>query len=166
MYIKMVKNIVIQDSYGIRYEVAQTIKSVGDSTIIDVTSKIYDPRIPGHERTGYVHNNTEYVKGVINISRQVMRMNDDGYAIIAEGSTSIITDDAKDYIQMNNIPLSGQFAYKYDNTITTEIGSSVDSGSALVDIDDTLNSCVWAEIDPFGNFMPASSNVLEFTDVW
>lgn len=157
----MVKNIIIQDAYGIRYEVEYVSKNIGESQIVDVTTKTYDPRIYGSEPSGYILNNKLYVNGIVSITRQVCRIEDDGYTILAEGGDSFIAE-----MQVSGIIPTGNFVYDYNNCLLTECESSIDSGSALVDIDDTLNSCIWSDIDISGNFLPSSLTALEFTDVW
>lgn len=162
----MVKNIQIQDSYGVRYEVTYISKNVGGSNIVDVTTKVYDPKVFGSDPAGYISNNKLFMKGIVSITRQIFKIEEDGYTIVAEGGTSVVTDKESDYIQVSGIIQSGSFLHNYNNRVLADCESSIDSGSALVDIDDTLNSCVWADVDVDGSFLPSSSTALEFTDIW
>lgn len=155
-----------QDDYKIRYEVEYEYKSTPNGEVLDITTKVYDPRVYGQSPVGYILNNKTFVKGQISITRQIIRPEPDGYTIIAEGGTQRITEDRSEYIQVDGIHFIDRFRYKLDNQVLANEEGQVDDGSAFVDINNTLNSCIWGVVDGSGSILPSTENVITFIDVW
>lgn len=155
-----------QDDYKIRYEVDYEYKSTPNGEVLDITTKIYDPRVYGEEPTGYILNRKTYIKGQISITRQVIRQEDDGYTIIAEGGTQQVTEDKNQYIQVDGLFFDNLFKYGLNYSVVADEEGSVDDGSAFVDIYDTSNSCIWGIVDGAGSIVPSADNILTFIDVW
>ncbi len=153
--------VIYKDDYNIRYEVEYEYKDTPTGQVLDITTKVYDPRVYGEPPRGYVSNHKTYVQGLVSITRQVIRPEEDGYVIIAQGGTQ-----TKAEMQIDGYFFSDRFKYKLDHNIVADESGIVDDGSAFVDIDDTLNDCIWANVDAFGNILPYSGNVLTFIDVW
>lgn len=155
-----------QDGYNVRYEVQYEYKPTPTGEILDIVTTIYDPRIYGESPKGYILNHKTFIKGLIGITRQVIRPEDDGYVLIAEGGSQTVTSMPEEYIQVDGLFIKDAFKYRLDHAIVATEDGVVDDGPAYVDIYDTLNNCIWANVDISGNIIPASGHVLTFIDVW
>lgn len=158
--------IKFQDEYNIRYEVEYAYKPTPTGEILDIVTTVYDPRVYGESSRGYVLNHKTFIKGLVSITRQVIRPEEDGYTLIGEGGSQTVTSRPEEYIQIDGLFYSSVFKFNLDHAIVAEESGIVDDGSALVNIYDTLNSCIWASVDGSGNIIPAAGNVLAFIDVW
>lgn len=155
-----------QDEYNVRYEVNYEYKSSPSGEILDITTTIYDPRVYGEIAKGYISRHKTYIKGLISITRQVIRPEEDGYILVAEGGTQKVTESLNEYIQIDGLFIKDPFKFRLNHDLVAEESGIVDNGPALVDIYDTFNSCIWADLDLYGNIMPSSENVLDFIDVY
>jgi hypothetical protein len=156
MAINPIGDIFYQDDYEAQYRTVW--ETVGDQ--LDVTSTISIPYVWGEEAKGFIKNGILFRWGLISITRQVLRTDDDGYEIVAEGGSQYC-----DYIQMNYPCQTGPsdpFAYHVDCAVSDQTEFRCTDGPCWADPDDPLVDCVWAdqpEID--GTFQ-----TLFWVDVW
>ena len=152
-------SVFYQDDYLALYDV--TWETTNND--LDITSIVSNPYLWGQEAQGYVQNNKVFRLGLITVTRQIIRVFDGGYEIIAEGVSQYI-----DYIQVNFICEDGpfdNFIYHVDCGISDDIESRVSDGSQWTDIDEVSDS-VWGDVQTDGTPIASTDQPLEWLDVW
>lgn len=151
-------SIFYQDEYEQFYNVDwETING-----LIDITTIIKQPYVWNEEPDAFIRNGILFRKGLVIVERQIIKMTDEGYEIIAEGSSNIV-----DYIQMN-FPCGGgpsdTFKYHYNCAISDEIILKISDGSHWSDVTEDSNYSIWGMVNPDGSVSTTDS--LEWIDVW
>jgi len=136
-------NIFYSDCYDTQYRVTwETVDG-----LIDITTIIAQPRTWGKQEEGYVRNKIVYRKGIISVIRQIIKLVNNGYEIVAEGTSQYI-----DFIQCNFPCVDGPkdtFLHHFDNTISDETDIRVTSGTHWTDPSDTDDNVFFADdIEP------------------
>ncbi len=159
-------HILFKDEYDTLYNVDwRTV-----SGVIDFTSTVGQPFVWGKSRTGFMRDGVLFRRGIVTITRQVLRPFSGGYEIVAEGSSQY-----EDDIQMNFPCQTGPtdpFKYHLDRFLVDELAITVTDGSRwadpdLFDDDEADAFMVWGELDSGGNDITITgATVLEFIDVW
>lgn len=152
-------NIFYQDNYGTLYDAAwETVNGN-----LDITSIVSQPFVWGEQPRGYVQNNKVFRWGVITVTRQVIKVLDRGYEIIAEGTAQYY-----DYVQTNFIceltPVDN-FTYHLNCGISDDIEIRVSDGVQFTDPDESGVS-VWGDVQPDGTPITGTDLVVEWLDVW
>jgi len=149
-----------KDSWDQQYRVTwETVDG-----LIDITTIIMQPRVWGRQEEGYVKNKVVYRKGVISVIRQVIKLIDNGYEIIAEGASQYT-----DFIQCNFPCVDGPkdtFLHHLDSSISDETDIRITSGTHWTDPSDLGDSVVFTDLDAGGVSLPGTEEVLEWVDVW
>jgi len=155
-------HIFTEDEYKAQYVVDwETVR--GD---LDITTEIRQPYVWGEEPDGFVKNNILFRRGMITVKRQIIRPLDEGYMIVAEGSSQYI-----DYIRMN-YPCGGgptdPFTYHCNCSVLDEIECIVTEGSRWADPDNPEDTdIIWGDMETDGSLVPTTDDVLiEWDDVW
>lgn len=167
--IKPSGHIFYEDVYSVKYDVQwETVNGLLDITII-----IKQPFIWGEKAEAFIKNNTLFRKGVITVERQILRIYDGGYEIVASGVSQIF-----DFIQMN-FPCGGgpvdNFAHHFNCGLSDEVIFKISDGSHWMDIAEDYVSfavgdyipSIWGEIRNNGSIIDqVGPNLLTWTDVW
>lgn len=150
--------IFYQDEFQTIYHVVWT--TIGD--VIDFTSTVKQPFCWGKADSGFIRGGILYRRGIVTVTRQVLRPNAAGYEIVAEGSSQY-----EDDVQMN-FPCQDRptdtFKYHLDYPLVDDDEIVVTDGPRWADLDDT--EAVWTNLDVSGNPSATSGDPLEFIDVW
>lgn len=154
-------HIFFQDEFQQSYDVEW--KTTGG--VIDFTSTVGQPYIWGIEDVGFIKEGILFRRGIVTITRQVIRIFQGGYEIIAEG-TSQFEDD----IQMNfpcQVGPTDPFKFHLDRPVVDEIHAVMTEGPHWADSDEDVDDdMVWGDLDVNGDPVSISGTVLEFIDVW
>lgn len=154
-------NIFYRDEFQQSYHVEwKTVNGV-----IDFTSTVGQPFVWGKARTGFMRDGVLFRRGIVTITRQVLRPFDGGYEIVAEGSSQY-----EDDIQMNFPCQTGPtdpFQYHLDRPIVDDVEAVVTDGPRWADPDeDNDDDMLWGDLDFSGSPVAVSGTALEFIDVW
>lgn len=140
-------------------------ETIGDR--IDITNTTRMPYVWGQDAEGFIRNRILYRRGIITVDRQILSPTDDGYTIIAEGSSQYV-----DYIQMN-FPCernpSDPFLYHLNNSVVDDPEFLCYSGSFWTDSDEgTYLDIEWGDVDTSGDVTDGISvvNIFEWIDIW
>lgn len=164
--IKPSGSIFVVDEYQQQYEVDWS--TVGDD--LDVTTIIKTPYIWGQEPSGFIKNNILFRRGTISVQRHIIRFLDDGYEIVAEGSSSF-----EDFIQMNFPCEEGPtdpFLYHLDCGVLDDPYFKVLEGPHWADPDDPDDAdAIWGDLESDGSpvaevTVTGGADILEWIDVW
>ncbi len=136
---------------------------------LDITSTVSMPHVWGQPDAGYFTNGILFKRGIITITRQVLRPLPAGYEIVAEGVSQYI-----DYIQMDwpcQVGPQDPFRYHLDRPFVDDVYALVSSGSRWADPDLSADlEMVWGDVAGDGTPLPVGVTVggaaLEFIDVW
>lgn len=155
-------NIFYQDEYDQQY-LSEWVTVNG---VIDITTTVRTPYILGMTNSGFIRDGILYRRGIVTITRQVLRPLSDGYEIVADGFESYEADIQMNF-QCGGKPLD-TFKYHLNNPIVDDCVCMVSDGSSFVDIDSGMGGTVWADVDVDGNTIvyPTTGYVLTFIDVW
>lgn len=158
-------NVFYKDHYDTIYHIEwATIGPVIDFTIITM-----QPYVWGKPQRGYISNGILFKFGIVTIQRQVLKIIDGGYEIVAEGSSQY-----EDFIQMNFPCETGpvdNFKYHLNCSTTDKVDCVVSSGPRWADPDDINDSdVIWGDINPDGSAIDITVtggvDTLEWVDVW
>ncbi len=160
--IKPSGKVLYKDEYDQIYDVQwETVNG-----LIDITTIIKQPYVWGEEPRAYVRNGVLYRFGIITTQRQILKLFDGGYEIVAEGASQI-----EDYIQTNYQCERGpvdNFAYHLNCSISDDIENKVYEGVSWVDPDES-NDTIWGYVDPSGTVTSGGTEdqeILQWIDVW
>ena len=131
---------------------------------IDITTIIKQPRVWGKPEEGYVKNKIVFRKGIITVIRQILKLRNDGYEILAEGTSQYV-----DYIQTNFPCMQGPhdiFLHHADSSILDETDIRVSSGPHWTDPSDLGDDVVFPDLDSSGVPLPETAEVLAWIDIW
>jgi len=163
--IKPSGRIFYKDTYDTLYRIEwDTVGSV-----IDFTTIIMQPYVWGKSPHGYIQNNVLFRLGVVTVQRQVLKIFDGGYEIVADGYSQY-----EDYIQMNfpcEIGPIDNFKYHLNCSMVDDIQGRITDGSRWADPDNLDDAnVIWGNLDVDGNIVDSTitsgSDILEWTDVW
>jgi len=154
-------HVFYQDEYSQKYEVEwATVNGV-----IDITTTIQQPYVWGQPEEVRIENGILYKMGIITIHRQAIEILNDGYVIIAEGSSQY-----DDFIQMNYNCEKGpadNFKYHLNNNLIDDISAQVINGPHWADPNEELNVSIWCDLNADGSpIISGNINYLEWTDIW
>lgn len=160
-------NVFFRDEYDQTYKVIW--ETIAPNNLIDISTEIRQPYIWGEEPDAFIKNGILFRLGIITVQRQIIRLFDDGYEIVAEGASQI-----RDYIQMNYPCETGpvdNFVYHLDCFVTDDTAFKVTEGSRWADpADEDDADVVWGSVDSDGSVgeLTATGGVtpLEWVDVW
>lgn len=157
--------IFYEDEYTQKYEVQWTTVN----GVVDITTITQQPYVWGQPAQARIENGILYRKGIVTIHRQAIEVFNDGYIIIAEG-----TSQYDDYIQMNFNCEPGptdNFKYHLNNSLVDDVAVKVVEGphwADPLDPDDVV--AVWCDINLDGTPVPTIGTEqyinLEWVDVW
>lgn len=158
-------NIFYKDHYDTIYRIEWA--TVG--TVIDFTIITMQPYVWGKPHEGYVLNGILFRLGIVTVQRQVLRVFDGGYEIVAEGSSQY-----EDFIQMNFPCETGpidNFRYHLNCSVVDEVNCKVLEGPHWADPDDPEDAdAIWGDLSPDGSSLDVTAtgelDILEWTDVW
>jgi len=131
-----------------------TWETVGDQ--IDIITITSIPYVWGQEAQGFIKNGILFRYGIVSIIRQVIKVLESGYEIIAEGSSQYY-----DYVQMNFPCGSGpqdRFRYHLNSSIIDQTSLEVSDGPHWVDPDNPGSNTIWSD--------GSASESLVWVDVW
>ena len=136
-------NVFYQDSYGIIYKISWT--TVGQS--IDITTITYDPLISGRQTASKRVGNIIYANGTITTTRQIIKLLDNGYEIVADAS-----DVTTGYFQYNfpgNPRPYDNFCYHNNNQVQDDLSIAVTQGTRWCQVDGTTDdlATTWPYLD-------------------
>lgn len=154
-------HILFQDEFQQNYYV----EWVTTDGVIDFTSTVGQPYVWGEEDTGFIKEGVLFRRGIVTITRQVIRPFQGGYEIVAEGVSQF-----EDDIQMNfpcQVGPADPFKFHLDYPIVDQVLTVVTDGPRWADPDEDIDyNMVWGDLDVNGDPMVVSGTVLEFIDVW
>lgn len=158
-------HVFYKDPYDQLYDVRwETVNG-----LIDITTEIHQPHVWGEVPNGYIKNGVLFRSGIVTIKRQILRIFDGGYEIIAEGASQV-----HDFIQMNFPCTTGpvdNFIFHLDHYIADKTVFKITGGPRWADPADPGDSeVVWGAVNPDGSPGDSTStdNIvsLEWMDVW
>lgn len=156
-------HVFFEDEYTQKYEVQWTTVN----GIIDITTITQQPYVWGQPAEAKIINGVLYRKGIITIHRQAIEIFNDGYAIVAEG-----TSQYDDYVQMNYKCEQGpmdNFKYHLNCFINDEMNIKILQGPHWGDpADQDDQTAIWCDLDIDGlpvNQIP-NVNYFQWQDVW
>lgn len=157
-------DIFYKDQYDQLYRT--TWSTVGD--VIDLTTIIQQPYVWGEPPAGRIENHVLFRRGIITVTRQVIRPFPGGYEIVAEGTSSYI-----DFIQMNfpcQVGPTDQFKYHLNHGMTDSCETLMTDGPRWADPDSSDDDdIIWSELDGSGAAITTITNDIElfaFIDAW
>lgn len=160
--IKPSGKVLYKDEYGQIYDVQwETVNG-----LIDITTIIKQPYVWGEEPQAYIRNGILYRLGIITTQRQILRIFDGGYEIMAEGSSQ-----TEDYVQTNYQCERGpvdNFLYHINYHVSDDIENRVYDGISWTDPNEST-STVWGYVDPSGGVIPnitEDTPILEWINIW
>lgn len=119
-------NVIVKDNYNIRYDISKNVTVQNGKDIIEWTTVIYDPRVPGEAPKGFIKNKILYLKGIITVIKTIMEVTDDHYSILAEGADQIITESPDQYIQVDGYEVDQVAKYYLNNDVSDDVTLQVD----------------------------------------
>lgn len=162
---KAVGSVFYKDDYETTYKIDW--ETVGN--IVDITTITETPYVWGSKRRAYKNGYILFRLGMVSVQRQLIKIVDHGYEIVAEGVASY-----EDYIAMNyacgRTP-KDNFLYHLNNVAQDEVELRALSGPHWTDPNesDDTNS-VWADVGLSGTeeltAITAGSSMLTYMDVW
>lgn len=137
--------------------------------VTDITTTIKQPYIWGEDQDAFVKDGVLYRLGIVTTIRQLLRIFDGGYEIIADGS-----DQSTEYIQMNFPCQTGpqdKFAYHLDHLVTNDTEFIMTEGPRWADVDSEEDEeAVWGHVNSDGSVsdptMTGETTPLKWIDVW
>lgn len=154
-------SIFFRDEHDTQYKVDWTTVN----GVLDLTSIVMTPYVWGKANEGQIVAGILYRRGVITVTRQVLRPNAAGYEVVAEG-----TSQYEELIQMN-YPCGGgpvdTFKFHCDRPIVDECEIVVTDGPRWADPDSEVDDdMLWGDVDSGGTEVDATGTEFEFIDVW
>lgn len=152
-------NIFYQDEYSTIFDVAWETTNGN----LDITSIVSQPFVWGQPPRGYVRNNKVFRWGLVTVTRQVIRVFDGGYEIVAEGVSQYY-----DYVQTNficELTPYDNFLYHLNCGISDNVETLVSDGLQYTD-PDVPGLGVWGDVLPDGTPIVGTNPALEWLDVW
>lgn len=152
-------SIFFEDDYHVLYHVSWV--TVGD--LLDITTIVQSPVIWDGRTGGFIRDRQVWRLGTISVIRQVYRILDDGYEIVAEGSSQYV-----DFFQAT-FPCGpgprSNFCFYSNCSVSDFVGGIVTCGPRWADVDDT--GIVWGNLQPDGSVIPYSGlDMFQWMDVW
>lgn len=135
--------------------------------VIHIISTVKMPQIWGEADSGYIQNGIVYRKGLITVTRQLLRITSDGYDVVAEG-----IDQYHDYFRTNFNCVEGPsdiFKFHINNSIVDGCSGIAETGPRFADPDVAIDSdAIWGDIDSDGLPLTTSvdGEIFGFIDVW
>ncbi len=80
-------NIFYKDDYGTIYEIEWSTVETSYGSIMDTTTITKQPFVWAEAGSGYIEDKAVYRNGICTTERLVVKILDDGYEVLAEGST-------------------------------------------------------------------------------
>ena len=134
-----------KDDYDIIYESSWVF--VDD--VLDILLVTKSPRVWGELEEGYIDNGRVFRKGIITTTRQIIRVDDEGYTIQGQGSEQRV-----DYFQTNILcgdqPYVDNFCFHLDCYVTDELENLVVCGPRWVDCYDQVVEWPSISTDSYG----------------
>lgn len=159
-------NIFFVDSWGQQNEVFwETIVSPF-GTLLDTTTIIRQPYVWDSEDEGYIENFKVFRRGICTTERSVIQVVDDGYIILAEGSTQEIC------VFQTTFPGQPQpsdpFKYHLDHDICDSDELLVTCGSRWTNPEEENDDeVVWSDVSMDGEIsFGTSEQPFQWIDVW
>jgi hypothetical protein len=112
------------------------------SGLLDFTTIVFQPFVWGERDEGYVQNFALYQRGIVTVTRQLIRTVDDGYEIIAHGESQYI-DTLRMTHECAEVP-KDVFKHHLDAELWSQEEMRVTAGPAWADGDE---GCVWSGAD-------------------
>lgn len=158
-------NILYKDEYDQIYKVSW--ETVG--TVIDMTTITELPYVWGKPQAGYIKNGIIFRKGVVSVTRHVLRILESGYEIVAEGTSQYV-----DYIQATFPCGPGpvdKFKYHLDHFVVDEDDFRMVNGSRWADSEELNDEfAIWGDVNMDGSPVDLTAtggvDILNWIDVW
>ena len=115
------------DEYGTIYKT--TWETIGG--VIDITTITKTPYVWGEDASGFVADNVVYKRGMISIVRQILRPDESGYTIVAEGGSSYVDTFP---VTFPCQAMVANFKYYLDDIISDTVDLLVYDGNGWVDV--------------------------------
>lgn len=133
--------------------------------VLDLTSIVLTPYVWGKANEGQVIGGILYRRGIITVTRQVLRPNATGYEVVAEGVSQY-----EDLVQMN-YPCGGgpvdTFKFHCDRPVVDECEAVMTDGPRWADPDSEVDDdMLWGDVAGDGTEIGVTGTELEFIDVW
>lgn len=134
--------------------------------VLDITSVVMTPFKWGEPRQGQIVGGILYRRGVITVTRQVLRANAQGYEVVAEGVSQY-----EDLIQMN-FPCGGGpkdvFKFHCDRPVVDEVVAVMTDGPRWADPESSVDDdMVWGDVAADGSAVDVTPGIgFEFINVW
>ena len=158
------------DDYGVIYE-GEFAYNV-DQQIIDITSSIKDPRVPGEPRQGFRQGNAIFVRGTITICRQIIEVSGPSIIIQAQGCEQTVGYIKTNFICGDTSRPQDDWCYHFDCQIDDGIEIVV-CGPRWADVDDPVDEFLYRPdiiTDSFDNIIewtvPENREWFYWIDVW
>lgn len=126
------------DAYNTQYHVSWT--TTGSS--LDITTVVKQPYVWGKAVSGRVQNKVVYRNGLITTTRQMIRIDPEGYTIIADGHESVEAEFQTTF-PCGPKP-SDPFKHHFNNGVSDEVEIAVTDGPRWTDPDSASNPITWA----------------------
>jgi len=159
------------DEYGTVFENYWETIEVGGKSLLDITSIVKTPHVWCEPDEGYIQNKIVFRRGICSTTRDVILMNDDGYEIIASGSTSVVCTFQASF-NCGDIPRD-PFKYHLDAAVNDEIDNMAVCGSRWHDVENqdevTGTECsvpTWPIVNNDGSIVDNGYPLFEFMSVW
>ena len=143
-----------KDEYGTIYNVVCEF-GIGE---LDIQYETFQPYVWGEPDDGYVEGKKIYRRGILTIVRQIFKLNNHEWLLMAEGHDQKIIYAQTNY-DCDNIMPNDRFVYHFDNCVQDNVSMLVSNGSGWIDPTDDVTKCYW------GNNITGGTP-FEFINVW
>ena len=159
-------SIFYRDDYGTLYTVEWETTDYEGVELLDFTTIIKQPYVPGEEPSGEIIDRQVFRRGVCTIQRQIFAMTEDGYVVVAEGESQTICN-----IQTTFRCAAGPtdpFLYHLDSYVCDEVTSVVTCGPRFTDPDEPDDDHVrFPDVAADGSVIyDPLEQPFQFVDVW
>jgi hypothetical protein len=153
------------DSYGIQYRLDWETTEVSGQHLLDVTTAVYDPRIPRRIPEGRRERNALFRRGICTTIRQIIRLDSSGYVIVAEGFSQLLCLFPVTFLCTDGP--TDPFLYHLGCALSDSPEVAISVGPRLADPETAADAeAQFSDLAPDGSFVPLAATALEFVDVW
>ena len=124
-------SIFYADDYGIIYKVEWEEFIIDGVTYYDFTTITSSPHVWGVPDAGYIEHRQVYRNGIVTTFRQVIMVTEDGYLVMAEGSSQVVSAFQTTFLCAGGP--SDTFKHHLNNEVQDEFSIAVQSGPRFTD---------------------------------
>lgn len=155
-----------RDDYRTLYEVTWETVSFGGDFLIDFTVITKQPYVWNEIDQGSIQNKIVYRRGICTTWRFIIGPHEDGYEIVAEGTSQVICT-YQDTFNCEQNP-ADEFAHHLDSYVCDEVENIVTCGPRFTDPEDPGEAPVIFQVVTAGGNVVLTPNTqpFQFVNVW